>query len=200
MQACLMRPDGMVPFGGRSGVFGTIGIFVSSHMAASGVWSGLDPSRAGAHEKSVRIFLVILALVAVGVAGLAIYVRVASVDAADWHVDPEEVTPPATPNFVLLAGSTAVQIDAEPSVVAERIDAVAEAEGAVVLAGTTDEGFVTFVVRSRIMGYPDFISLRLVAQDGGTRLHIFSRSRYGQSDLGVNAARVQRWLTAARGE
>lgn len=148
----------------------------------------------------MRFVFYLLAAIAVLVVAAAIYVRVAPVDAAAWHVDPEEATPPPTPNFILLAGNEAVTIDAPSLSVAGRLQAVAEAEGAEVIGGAIGEGFVTYMVRSRIMGYPDFISLRLVPEDDTTRLHIFSRSRYGQSDLGVNTARVQRWLTAARGE
>lgn len=148
----------------------------------------------------MRIVIYILVALAVLTVAAAIYVRVAPIDAAQWHVDPDSATPPATPNFVLLAGSGAVLIDAVPLVVAGRIEAVAEAEGAVILAGSAAEGFVTYVVRSRIMGYPDFVSIRLAPEGEGTEMSIFSRSRYGQSDLGVNAARVQRWSLAARGE
>lgn len=148
----------------------------------------------------MRILIyIVLSLVVLTIAA-AIYVRMAPVDAAQWHVDPEEVTPPASRNFALLAGAEAIAIDAPAFAVAGRLQAVAEAEGAQVIAGNLGEGHVTYVVRSRIMGYPDFVSLRLVPEDDTTRLHIFSRSRYGESDLGVNTARVQRWLTAARGE
>jgi uncharacterized protein (DUF1499 family) len=146
------------------------------------------------------MFFYFLLAIAVLVVGAAIYIRTVPIDAARWHVDPEAVTPPASPNFALLAASTAPQIDAAPLVVAGRIEAVAEAEGASVVAGAAAEGFVTYMVRSRLMGFPDFISIKLVPHEEGTRLNIFSRSRDGFSDLGVNTARVQRWLTAARGE
>lgn len=149
----------------------------------------------------MRILIYILAALIVAVIAAAVYVRVAPVAVDDWHVDPEATSPPQTPNFVLFAGSQAVPVDAPTLAVAGRVQAVAEAEGAQVLAGSAAEGFVTYVVRSRIMGYPDFVTIRLEpGEDGGTQVNIFSRSRYGRSDLGVNAARVQRWLTAARDE
>lgn len=148
----------------------------------------------------MRFVLYLVALLAVLAAAAAIYVRVAPIDPDRWHVDPAEVSPPATPNFALLAGRQAVPVDADPAIVAERLGAVAEAEGARVLAGSLDEGFASFVVRSGVIGFPDVVSIRLTARDGGTDLHIFSRSRFGLSDLGVNTARVQRWITAARGD
>lgn len=142
---------------------------------------------------------IILALVILTLAA-TIYVRLAPVDAARWHVDPEEVTPPTSRNFSLVAGPQAIAIDAPALAVAGRLQTVADAEGAQVVAGSLGEGFVTYVIRSRIMGFPDFLTLRLVPEGEATRLHIFSRARYGTSDLGANTARVQRWLTAARGE
>jgi len=81
--------------------------------------------------------------------------------------------------------------------VAARLDAVAVAEGAQAIAGSAAEGFVTYVVRSTLMGYPDAISVRLTAEGDATRLEIFSRSRFGYSDMGVNAARADRWIAAA---
>ncbi|MBL4627430.1 MAG: DUF1499 domain-containing protein [Roseicyclus sp.] len=141
--------------------------------------------------------LIILAIIAIAA---TVFVRVAPVDAADWHVDPEDVTAPGSRNFALLAGAEALRIDAPALSVAGRVQAIAEAEGAQVLAGSVAEGHVTYIVRTRLMGFPDFISIRLVPEDEMTRLHIFSRSRYGESDFGVNTARVQRWLSAARGE
>ncbi|ABD54722.1 DUF1499 domain-containing protein [Jannaschia sp. CCS1] len=148
----------------------------------------------------MKILLYIIAAGVIATIALAAYVRLAPVDAAQWHVDPEEVTPPSSPNFSLLAGSGAVTVPAPALAVAGRLQNIAEADGAEVVAGSLGEGFVTYIVRSRIMGFPDFVTIRLVPEEDTTRLHIFSRSRHGMSDLGVNTARVQRWLTAARNE
>lgn len=148
----------------------------------------------------MRILIYTLVALVIVTVAAAVYVRLAPIDAARWHVDPEGVTPPSTPNFTLLAGAEAVTLPVPALAVAGRLQEVAEADGAQVIAGSLGEGFVTYVVRTRLMGYPDFVTIRLVPEDDTTRLHIFSRSRYGQSDLGVNTARVQRWLTAARDE
>jgi uncharacterized protein (DUF1499 family) len=54
---------------------------------------------------------------------------------------------------------------------------------------------MTYVQRSRFWGFPDYVSVRAVdLGDGSSALAIFSRSRYGASDLGVNRARVDAWL------
>ena len=55
----------------------------------------------------------------------------------------------------------------------------------------------TYVQRSAWMRFPDYISVRaLPAGDKRATLAVFSRSRYGASDLGVNAKRVSAWLAA----
>lgn len=145
------------------------------------------------------ILYIIAALSLAGILTVA-YARLAPVDPAAWHVDPEEVTPPETPNFALLAGPSAVSVAVQPLAVAGRLQSIAEAEGARVIAGSLGEGFVTYIARSRLFGFADFVTIRLVPEEDETRLHVFSRARHGQSDLGVNTARVQRWLTAARDE
>ena len=64
-----------------------------------------------------------------------------------------------------------------------------------VLAGAASDGFVTYVQRSAFFAFPDYVSVRfLEADDGASTLAVFSRSRYGKSDLGVNEKRVKKWL------
>jgi uncharacterized protein (DUF1499 family) len=63
------------------------------------------------------------------------------------------------------------------------------------LARSENGLWTTYVVRSRVMGFPDYASVRVTGLDEGTStLAIFSRSRFGSSDLGVNKARVTNWL------
>lgn len=54
-----------------------------------------------------------------------------------------------------------------------------------------------FVQRTALLGFPDTITVQFLAL--GPRqssLAIYSRSRYGYSDLGANKARVEKWLDA----
>jgi len=52
-----------------------------------------------------------------------------------------------------------------------------------------------FIQRTRLMRYPDIITVRYLDDGGGkSTLAIYSRSVYGYSDRGVNRARVQSWL------
>ncbi|MEX3015753.1 DUF1499 domain-containing protein [Gymnodinialimonas hymeniacidonis] len=147
----------------------------------------------------MRILLYILIAIVVLAVAAAVYFRFAPLDAEALHVDPAEVTPPTNPNFALMVGTSGHFIQATPEEIATRIAAVAEADGATLLSGSPEDGHVTYVVRSRMMGFPDIMSLRWQSQDNGTQLEIFARSVYGYSDMGVNTRRAHRWSQAARG-
>lgn len=55
-----------------------------------------------------------------------------------------------------------------------------------------------FEVRSRLIGFPDTVTIRFIALDPGRATYaIYSRAHYGRSDLGVNQERVRRWLGRA---
>jgi hypothetical protein len=133
---------------------------------------------------------VVLAALAVFV---VVYVRLAPSDPAVWHRDPETVPDPATPNF---ARADLVLPLPLPQV-AERIEAIARAEGAARLAG--DAGMSTWLTRSPLMRYPDYTTIRLVRTDAGTRLTALARARFGYGDQGMNRARLDRWLAALAG-
>lgn len=127
----------------------------------------------------------VLAIV-LGAAGIVAWVRLAPVDVARWHVDPVTAPDPATPNFARLA----------PGVVTGA-DLMAKADAIMLamprtrrIAGSVAEGWATYETRSRLMGYPDYTSIRVIPAEGGETLAAFARSRFGYSDLGVNAARL----------
>lgn len=141
--------------------------------------------------RTVLFIIIVLVLIAFAA---AIYVRMAAMPAETWHVDPATATAPDSPNFALRRGDDAIDLGDDPATVAARLSAVAEAEGATLIAGSLRDGFATYVQRSRLMGYPDAISIRLTETDTGTRAEVFSRSRFGHSDMGVNEARVARWF------
>lgn len=64
-----------------------------------------------------------------------------------------------------------------------------------VLAGSVAEGRVTYVTRSKFWGFPDYATL----ERRGEGVAIWSRLRFGRSDMGVNGKRVARWLAALAG-
>ncbi|HEX3064959.1 MAG TPA: DUF1499 domain-containing protein [Dongiaceae bacterium] len=54
-----------------------------------------------------------------------------------------------------------------------------------------------YIQRSRVMRYPDTIVVRFIdLPDGRSTIALYSRSQLGKGDLGVNLARIHRWLAA----
>lgn len=52
-----------------------------------------------------------------------------------------------------------------------------------------------YIQRSRLMQFPDTVVVRFLDQPAGqSTLAIYSRSQLGESDLGVNRQRIERWL------
>ncbi|WP_299813285.1 DUF1499 domain-containing protein [uncultured Jannaschia sp.] len=141
----------------------------------------------------------LLALFALTVllAGMA-YVRLAPMRASDWHVAPDPARRTGKPNeyLVVEGGDRATVLRPEPPAeLISRIDLIALSEPRTIrLAGTPRDRFATYVQRSLLMGYPDAISVRAEPEGTGSRLTIWSRSRFGHGDLGVNRKRVERWL------
>jgi uncharacterized protein (DUF1499 family) len=140
-----------------------------------------------------------------------VVINTSSHDPARWHVDPATARPGANPNefFSAPRGATAAPTDAEtrlypesPRALLARFDAIARAQPRTrVVAGDPDSLMITYVQRSRVFGFPDYLTVKAVAVDsnageGGTGLIIWSRARYGRGDFGVNQARVEAWLAA----
>lgn len=138
-----------------------------------------------------------LGLLAALMAGVLVWVRTAPSDPARWHVDPAS-TAPADCTVRAGAGDAraACLLAGTPVEVLARLDAVALASPRTQrLAGSPDEGRITWVTRSAVWGFPDYTTASARAEGDGTRLDIHARLRFGQSDLGVNAARLGDWLT-----
>lgn len=145
------------------------------------------------------IKLIFLGAVFAAVA-VAAYIRLAPSDPARWHEDPRLVTRPGTPNFHLIrmVGGDAMpqvfQMDRET--LAARLDEVARADGATLLAGSVQSGHMTYLTRTPLMGYPDYTSVLIEPAGEGAMLLGFARARFGHSDLGNNRARLERWIAA----
>ncbi len=128
----------------------------------------------------MTVLWVLLALVVVGMG----FIRLAPSDPSQWHV-----VPAVTQDRDLPGGAMRILTDAEGALAL--IDAIARATPrTTVLAGSVDEGMITYITRSRIMGFPDYTTVR---QEGDT-LIVYARLRFGRSDLGVNRARIDGWL------
>ena len=73
-------------------------------------------------------------------------------------------------------------------------DAVVHEPGLEQVDADAGTGLLRFVQRSRLLGFPDTINVKVVPEsDGKTAVLIYSRSQIGRADMGVNLARVKRW-------
>ncbi len=124
-------------------------------------------------------------VILVAIVALLAWIRLAPDDAARWHTLPDSVSDDD------MAGGVMRVVPGDLAA----LDGIIRAEPRTqFLAGSVEAGMVTYVTRSRVFGFPDYTT---VAQRGDD-LAIHARLRYGQSDMGVNKARVERWLTALR--
>ncbi|MFD1343447.1 DUF1499 domain-containing protein [Litorisediminicola beolgyonensis] len=135
--------------------------------------------------KKLFILLILAAIAA------AAWVRLAPSPAEDWHVDPKVTADQDGANQVRR------RIEGGEDVF-RRLDHIILATPRTdLLAGSPEEGRVTYITRSKWMGFPDYTTIQL----GDGVVELWSRSRFGQSDMGVNRARAEGWLQElSRGE
>jgi len=145
----------------------------------------------------------IFVLVLVGLfAGFMLWVRAAKDDPVVWHVDPLTVIKGGKPNQYLLLPTSeknaAPIFSTNAAELAVAFDEMALSQPRVTrLAGNPAGLWVTYVQRTSLMRYPDYISVKFIDNpDGTASLAIYSRSRFGRSDLGVNRIRVKVWIEA----
>lgn len=124
--------------------------------------------------------LLAIILVTLIVAVLA-FIRLAPSDPDRWHRMPETVETRD------LEGGAMRRVEGDLAT----LDAIIrDTPRTQVLAGSVGDGMITYVTRSRVFGFPDYTTVR---QDGDM-LEIYGRLRFGKSDMGVNAARIDGWL------
>ena len=125
-----------------------------------------------------------LSIVLLALAGLALWVRFAPSDPARWHVAPGATRDRDMPGGV-------IRVVPGDAAALARLDAIIRATPRTThLAGSLDEGMLSYVSRSRLWGFPDYTTVAL----RDDRLVVHARLRFGRSDMGVNKARVARWL------
>ena len=138
-----------------------------------------------------RMAVWVLAALVVAVIGFAAWVRLAPTDAARWHVPPVAEGPWG--EVVPASGAASLRLPAgtgAPADLLARLDAVALATPRTRrLAGSVEEGRITWETRSALWGFPDYTTAE-VREDG---LYLQARLRFGREDMGVNAARLRDW-------
>jgi len=112
------------------------------------------------------------------------------------------------PNQFLMApaGATKAQAHAvsevlprPPADVAEALRAVVSSQPATRILTRSGDGLsFTAVQQTRLMRYPDFVSVEVRAAEGGSVVLAYGRAVFGVRDFGVNRARIERWMRELR--
>lgn len=135
----------------------------------------------------------VLWIVLIVVLGFAAYVRLAPTDIDAWHqrADGTEMGETTLSNGYIWRETAAGDGGEELS----RLDgAIMATPRTTRLAGSVDAGQITYVTRSAVMGFPDYTTVGVYDGQDAPYIEINARSRFGSSDLGVNARRVKGWL------
>lgn len=120
--------------------------------------------------------------------------RVLPHDADRWHEDPATTTASDGAGAQLI-GRKAPRFPGHPNeVLGELIEIALSRPRVKLLEGGADEGLVTFVARTRVLGLPDYVTFKAVDEGSVTKISAISRSRFAGYDWGVNRARLEDWL------
>ena len=143
-----------------------------------------------------------IALLFALIGGAMAWVRLAPTNPARWHValnadDPASICDPASVIPGTGNARAACIVPEPPPEALARLAAVAEATPRTHrIAGSPEEGRITWESRSALWGFPDYTTAEARPDGTGARLDILARLRFGREDLGINAARLRDWLAA----
>jgi hypothetical protein len=112
------------------------------------------------------------------------YIRLAPTDPDLWHV------PPTGDVNRDMKGGVYRMVETGPDGLGQLDEIARVSPRTSVLAGSVDEGMITYVTRTKWIGFPDYTT---VQQDGDI-LRIYGRLRFGRKDFDVNRHRVDGWL------
>jgi uncharacterized protein (DUF1499 family) len=87
-----------------------------------------------------------------------------------------------------------------PAEAFKRVDKVAMAMDWEVVARAPEDGRIEAIATTGWFGFHDDIVVRIRAEGTGSRIDIRSKSRVGESDLGVNAARIREFIAKLKAE
>lgn len=121
------------------------------------------------------------------VSGLA-FVRLAPSDAARWH------KPIGDAENTDGAGWSARVVQSTPGLLSDLHQAMLALPRTELLAGSVGEGRLTYVTRSRWIGFPDYTTI----EQDENQIKLYARLRFGSSDLGVNGKRLDGLLERVR--
>ena len=119
--------------------------------------------------------------------------RFVPADGEPFHEDPAQADRQRS-EFRLI-GREAPRYHVDADTLLEAFSSIARSRWNVFLVeGSVDEGMMTFVSRSTVFGFRDYITVKATDEAGGAKLSIISRPRFNVYDWGVNKKRLSRWL------
>jgi len=140
----------------------------------------------------MKTLFLILLLIVIGVLG---FIRLAPTNVDKWHIDPVSAIDPGEAGALLVPGDVTSPLP--PEQLLARFDAIVlDQPRSTTLAGSVDDLHISYVVRSKWFGFPDYVTVRALPTATGSTLAVLSRLRFGFSDAGVNRARLDGWLRA----
>ena len=140
----------------------------------------------------LNVFLAIFALAAVAVA----YVRLSPNPISVVHLDPYEVGASGS-RSAYIGPPEAPVYDVSPEELFAALDEIIRATPKTTkVAEGPDPLHASYIARTPLVGFPDYVSVRVRPAGEGATYAIYSRSRFGQSDHGVNAERIAGWRGA----
>lgn len=133
-------------------------------------------------------------LYSLGLLALLIFAgRLIPADSEPYHEDPAQAD--KMRSEVRLIGREAPRYTADAATVLEEFSRIARRDWRVgIVEGSVDEGMITFVARSTVIGFRDYITVKATDEAGGSKLSVFARPRFNVYDWGVNSKRLSRWL------
>ncbi|MEQ6203492.1 DUF1499 domain-containing protein [Sulfitobacter sp. HNIBRBA2951] len=119
-------------------------------------------------------------IVVLAVVALLAYIRLAPTDVARWH------KPVGNAETTDGEGWSARVVPDGAGLLSDLHQAMLGVPRTELIAGSVGEGRLTYITRSKLMGYPDFTTIE--AEDG--QIKLYGRLRFGKSDMGVNGKRL----------
>ena len=107
-------------------------------------------------------------LLAIVVGGLT-YIRLAPSYSDRWHIDPVLAKDPGKGGILIAPGVITSALSPE-ELLGEFDDVVRAEIGVKILAGSVAEGHFTYILRSKLMGFPDFLTVQALPHETGSTL------------------------------
>lgn len=139
----------------------------------------------------MQLVVILTILILVGFMG---FVRFSKNDPAQWNVEPAAALSEIVDAQVrTLTGGAVMRLSGGRQTLERLAETASATARTSVFAGSVPEGRITWITRSALWGFPDFTTAQEMPD--GT-IAVWARLRFGEGDMGVNAARLRAWKDA----